>query len=492
MGKAKMFAVKAVFSLCAFGLTFLTAGVVPELRAMTETEFDRLVKLEGVYQKDMNYNVIINGYGTGLRPPDELQWQQLFRKSAVLDLSAAASSALPVSHDNSATIWFPPIGDQGAEGSCVAWSTAYYTKTFQEAIERNRDLSGATWEGSSPGYPAVAYQDLIFSPDFVYHQVCNGEDNGSYYSDNMNLIRNIGCSSWEKMPYDPTQQISWPDESAWRQAPLYRSATGYGWIWTDTDAGIDDLKAWIADYNLATISVDAYQYSSLSSEDLWTTDQYSNPSRNHANTVVGYDDDFGPYNENGEIRYGAFKVANSWGTEDWDNNNDGFYHISYACMKQWVEYVFASIDLVDYNPQLLAVVNVQHDQRGKCELEFGVGESSSPDTVKNMQQDYMLHGGQHPFPSNNMVIDISEFLPYMNGTEDNFYFSVFDSTAITGQLNTFSIELYDDYLSGILTGEYHSTDTPLPDGGIKFSICPDQYRINGYSRYHRVPAGFIP
>ncbi|MDZ7821940.1 MAG: hypothetical protein U5N26_09070 [Candidatus Marinimicrobia bacterium] len=61
-----------------------------------------------------------------------------------------------------------------------------------------------------------------------------------------------------------------------------------------TDAGLDDLKWWLSEKDLAIISVDAYKYEYMTAEDLWTTDQYSSPSRNHANTVVGYDDSYGP------------------------------------------------------------------------------------------------------------------------------------------------------------------------------------------------------
>ncbi len=447
--------------MCVFCLTFASADVTREFRAMTESEFNRLVEREGVYQPDVNYNVIVNGFGTGLRPPRETEWRELSQRSVILDLPATMSSTVPTSHDNSATVWFPPVGNQGAEGSCVSWATAYYTKTFQEAFEHNRDLSGALWEGSATGYPSPAYQDLIFSPDFIYHQVCDGEDNGSYYSDNLNLMNYIGCCSWEKMPYDPTQQTVWPSEPAWRQAPLYRSDTGYGWIWTDTDTGLDDLKWWLSENNLAIISVDAYKYEYLTAEDLWTTDQYSSPSRNHANTVVGYDDSYGPYSEGGEQRYGAFKVVNSWGTEEWDNNNDGFYYISYECMKQWIEYVFAYVDLIGYQPQLLAVFSIQHDQRGRCELAFGIEESPGTYFTKNMSRDFTLHGGDHPFPENNMVIDISEFLPYGSGAGDNLYLSVCDSGSTTGWINAFSVEFYDDYLSGSPVQTWHSSDIPL-------------------------------
>ena len=49
---------------------------------------------------------------------------------------------VPSSWDNSATNWFPPIGNQGSEGSCVSWACGYYTKTFQEAKEHNWNLFG--------------------------------------------------------------------------------------------------------------------------------------------------------------------------------------------------------------------------------------------------------------------------------------------------------------------------------------------------------------
>ena len=52
----------------------------------------------------------------------------------------------------------------------------------------------------------------------------------------------------------------------------------------------------------------------MTTEDLWTLNNYNPTSTNHANTIVGYDDNYGPYTESGNPNtYGAFKVANSWG-----------------------------------------------------------------------------------------------------------------------------------------------------------------------------------
>lgn len=85
-------------------------------------------------------------------------------------------------------------------------------------------------------------------------------------------------------------------------------------MYVDTDEKLQELKQLLADSNLAIISINADYYNQLTDEDLWTLDNYNPDSRNHANTVVGYDDNYGPYEENGNPNtYGAFKVANSWG-----------------------------------------------------------------------------------------------------------------------------------------------------------------------------------
>lgn len=429
-------------------------------RKMTQQEFYKLKQKEGVYEKGKNYNITINGYGTGLRPPTEEEWQKIRIMQVLID--GYKDGTIPVVHDNSSLKWFPPVGNQDGEGSCVSWACGYYTKTFQEAKEHNWDLSSCVWEGGYYGYPSSAYQGKIFSPDFIYHQVNNGVDNGSWYSDNMNLLENIGCCSWDKMPYNPQDTTSWPGEEAWREAPLYRSQSGYGYMWVNSDAGIEDLKQLLADTNLAVISVDEGQYSNMTSNDLWNIDNYTEPNTNHANTVVGYDDNYGPYTEDGETRYGAFKVVNSWGKGSWENVDDGFYYISYECMKQRIEYIFYYENLVDYTPEMIAVFNLSHNYRGECDLSFGIGETSLPDATKKLNDDYYCNGGNWPFPANNMAIDITEFVPCMSESYDQFYIYVYDSSsAETGVINSFSVEIYEDYQSGIPSAIYSSSETPV-------------------------------
>jgi C1A family cysteine protease len=137
----------------------------------------------------------------------------------------------------------------------------------------------------------VSYQDRILSPDFIYHQINDGYDQGSAYQDAMKLISNIGVSSWKEMPYNPSDSKTWPSESAWREAPRYRSHTNVMRVLrVENDQDIQTLKSYINAGYLVSISVDAYKYNYLTANDVWNSNNYTYPNTNHANTIVGYDD----------------------------------------------------------------------------------------------------------------------------------------------------------------------------------------------------------
>ncbi len=245
----------------------------------------------GVYEEGRDYNEIINGYGTGLRPPSAEEWEEIANSWYEMK-PFGLQETLPVSLDHSSSVHFPPIGNQGSEGSCVAFSVGYYTATFYEARDRSWDLSGAQWVGGYYGAPTVSYQDRILSPDFIYHQINKGSASaGSAYQDAIKLISNTGVSSWKEMPYNPNDSKTWPSESAWREAPRYRSHTDVMRVLrVENDQDIQTLKSYINAGYLVSISIDAYKYANLSPSDVWNSTNYTNPNTNHANTIVGYDD----------------------------------------------------------------------------------------------------------------------------------------------------------------------------------------------------------
>ena len=408
---------------------------------ITPLELIALESKIGVYLEGQNYSQIIDGHGTGLRPPTEQEWTEIAtRLSSVGSVSPQLS--LPSSVDQSTKPWFPPIGNQGSQGSCVAWSVGYYVKTFQEAQEHGWSVSNASWQTGSPGYPTQAYQSKIMSPAFIYNLQNGGYDNGLTISGAINLICSIGACSWEKMPYMQSDYTTWPSEDAWSEAPLYRSQSGsYQYMDLTSDQGIANLKSWLASGHLASIGVDGNKFSMLTTADVWTVNNYVNPSENHANTIVGYDDNI-VYTENGVLRYGAFKVANSWGVGGWEHVPDGFYWISYAAMKQPVGYCLVYNDVIGYKPQLAATVSITHAKRGECSIEVGLGDPNAPIITKDFTEFDCIAGGSFPFCQNDILLDITEFKNYApNVYNQSFFLRVYDGgTSTTGTINRFSIE----------------------------------------------------
>lgn len=409
---------------------------------ITSSDLARLKSIIGSSLDGENYNQLIDGHGTGLQAPSDEQWAKIADSAYVIDtISLKAATALPSAVDQSSESWFPPIGNQDGQGSCVAWAVGYYVKTFQEAKEHEWDLSEASWEGGYYGHPSLAYQDKIISPSFVYNLINNGVDGGSSFYDAINLVCSVGACSWRKMSYDPSDCTSWPSEEAWREAPFYRgnSSSGYEYMWLSNDEDLTSLKNWIASGHLATIAVDAYQYSQLTDEDVWTLDNYESPSENHANTIVGYDDSI-EYTEEGAVRHGAFKIANSWGLGGWENVRDGCYWISYEAMKQRVEYCMFYHDMVDYRPELLATFRMDHSKRGECRTTVGMGNKDNP--IQTKRFDDYINGGDEPFCPNDIVFDITEFKDSMTDVHDQpFFLRVNDrGSASTGSITKFAID----------------------------------------------------
>ncbi len=436
---------------------------------ITEQEVSAMRERYGVAEEGRDYNVIIDGHGTGLRPPTEEEWARMVGSTLIVDRvsalapeggeAAGGGPGQPPSVDWIGSQYLPPIGNQDGEGSCTAWAVGYYTKTFQEAQEHGWDFSGADWVGGYYGEPTPAYQDQIFSPDFLYHLINLGMDIGSWAFEAIGVINDIGAATWSTMPYDPADHSTWPSEAAWREAPLYRG-DGTGTHYLDLTSSLDGLKNLLAGGNLAQISVDA-DYIGDSIE-VSTTDNYGylGVSTNHCVTVVGYDDAF-EYTEEGETRQGAFKILNSWG-DDW--NDDGWWWMSYETMMEYVEEASYFNDAVGYEPEVVAVFNIDHEVRGDTVLYFGTGDPGSPTSEKafwyGWDSDATWDG--IPYPSHDIVVDITELTHDIdNGTM--FYMGFSDTlwSDATGTLESFTIEAYSDYAGDVLIGSWSSDDTPL-------------------------------
>ena len=117
---------------------------------------------------------------------------------ATIEIESFAISRLPPSVDLSGN--FPAPGNQGQQGSCVGWATAYALKSYQERVEEGWAFSPRT----------------RFSPAWVYNQIkepgpcfdgnpADPYDCGSHIDKALELIIERGAATESAMPYDPAE-----------------------------------------------------------------------------------------------------------------------------------------------------------------------------------------------------------------------------------------------------------------------------------------------
>lgn len=490
-----------------FGVQVVVATEIPDIQPVgvdfqvrivehriTAFETEKLKRIVGVLGKGGNFTQIIEGIG--LRPPTEEEWAEVVGEAYVVEnILINPPEELPSSVDYTKSPWFPPIGEQGPEASCVCWALGYYMKTFQEAKEHGWNLTGAEWvvEGDY-GHPTEAYQDRIFSPAFIYNQINGGVDGGCWDVDAINLICSVGVCSWKKMPYDPENSTSWPSEEAWREAPLYRgNSSGVEWIDLNATEGLLNLKNWISSGHLACIAVGSGKFPYLTSDDFWTLDNYVSPILTHENTIVGYDDNIN-YTEEGELRHGAFKIANSygvgkrWNNRTWEKDPDGCYWISYEAMKQVVQWVEFYRDRIGYDPKLMASFRIDHPIRGQCDIKFGIGNRNAPIQTK-MLADWYLGGGNHPFCSNSIVLDITEFEAAVPSViNQSFFMEVYDRVE---PVHSGTHGWYSDRENKLWSRLNQTFDIPETGATLKFwsSYSIEENWDYGYVEVHNLDTG---
>lgn len=267
-------------------------------------------------------------FGTGYIPPTKEELDGFLRLNTDT-MSVARSSFngmnIPLSVDNSQHSYFPPIGDQGQEGSCAAFSVGYYIQTYIEGKERGWDFSGTSWDNNATSTNGAGAPDSnldkIFSPDFLYHQINGGDDNGSNQAYAMQLVLQQGGATWSTMPYSDSDVTSWPSEEAWREAPQYRGNQFGNLYWDDFNCGffvirdnndIQMLKSLLASGYIVSTAIDSVTFlggtypdyagggeasSALSAQDVvasgtrfktYTSDGETYTYIDHAQTIVGY------------------------------------------------------------------------------------------------------------------------------------------------------------------------------------------------------------
>lgn len=431
-------------------------NIVIDHHKITPEELTELKNQIGVYNGTQNTT-----NETGIIPPTEEDWDKYANYLYTVVNISMKNLSLPYVWDNSELDYFPPIGDQ-AGGSCACWSSVYYTKTFQEAKEHGWNVHDGDFNGMY-GNPDDA--DKIFSPYFVFNQINDGTK-GSSTLDAVDLMSNVGACSWENMPPKKVNGSNcdydysiWPNETAYRQAPIYRcESTEYSMPLTD-DSDINSLKALLYSENLSTFTIDDADILNNLDDEVLTLDNYDETGdlTAHSVTIVGYDDNISYTENNNSNTKGAIKIANSW-NDNW--NDDGFAYISYGFVKEKIDTCQWYTNRYNYTPDLVAVFQMDHAKRGECEITIGLGSNNSSVFTKYLPQ----NGGSYPFSNFKTIIDITEFNDTIETPNSwDFFLKVNDKsdTDTTGNITYFSIEYYKNYSNSTMYGCTVSNDPPV-------------------------------
>jgi len=202
----------------------------------------------------------------------------------------------------SLTLNTPAVGDQGSEGSCVAWGTTYAGRSI-------------AWQA---GHPASWSQSVnIFSPEYVYNQIkVSTCASGSYVTSGLDLLKSQGVCTWKSMPYTNGTCSVLPSATQKAEAANYKIA-GYSRV-TITAASIKAQLNLGKPVIVAGSVNNAFMYLANGA----VLGSFKRPSLGgHCYCVVGYDD----------VK-GAFKFQNSWGTT-WASS--GFGWIAYNNVGSW-------------------------------------------------------------------------------------------------------------------------------------------------------------
>lgn len=257
--------------------------------------------------------------------PDE------FNKASVYEGLEDDNTRNPLPEAVSLLRYAPARGDQGQQGSCVAWSSAYAARTILEA--------------SSSG---VDPDQIKFSPSFMYNQIGLDNCQGSYIQRAMEQMSRQGALPLNEFPYNDQECTRTPNSSQIQQASRYK-IHGFTRLTNGDNMSINvrSIKEHLAKDAPVVIGMMVGQsfMGDMMGKELWQPqgmDASQVGMGGHAMCVIGYDDrKFG----------GAFQIMNSWGPQ-W--GKDGIGWVRYGDFRNYVREAYG----IDRLPKSGSLANV--------------------------------------------------------------------------------------------------------------------------------------
>ncbi|MCL2072733.1 MAG: C1 family peptidase [Marinilabiliaceae bacterium] len=223
---------------------------------------------------------------------------------------------------------FPPIGDQGQYGTCVAWAVGYGHKTALDGIDK-----GWTQSQLASTSNQISPKDLWFGiPDNKKGASCNGTNFEPAYD----ALISKGAASLSSVPYSSLGNCNGTATgSSSNKLANYRKIAS-----ETTGLDVANFKGYL---NAGRpISIGARlgdRFMGWNSASVISSDTYNDPGMQHAYhamVLVGYDDD-----------KNAFRVRNSWGPR-WGDDGSIWVDYDFFCSKGGKEFCFAAF--VAQNP----------------------------------------------------------------------------------------------------------------------------------------------
>ncbi len=258
----------------------------------TDEEGDPVI--ENVENVDIHQLGIGGGYCYGYSEPD----------ADIAEIEIDITAILPSEYDISE--FLPEVGSQGSQGSCVAWATGYYLKSYQENYESVQN--------------GILNSDFKLSPAYIYNQIkVAGCDGGSAIQDALDTIKSQGIVDLNIMPYNQNECDTQPNEL---QKVLAQPNKIDNYFYFDMDLVYEHTKASLLNGQpvVIAITIDRDYFGARDENGIYMYRKFKNPAGGHAMLVVGYSDEMN-----------AFKVVNSWG-KSW--GNDGFVWIDYKAFQE--------------------------------------------------------------------------------------------------------------------------------------------------------------
>lgn len=224
----------------------------------------------------------------------------------------------------------PDRGDQGQQGSCVAWSSAYAAQTILFSAATHADPN-----------------QLRFSPSYLYNQIRLDNCQGSYVQRAMEAMSQNGGVPLSQYAYNDQDCEREPNSSQIRQGQQFR-IHGFTRLTNDNEEinprAIKEHLAKDAPVVIGMMVGQSFMQDMMGQE-LWEPsgmDESGMGMGGHAMCVIGYDDKkFG----------GAFQIMNSW-TPKWGNN--GIAWVKYGDFKNYVREAYG----LDPLPKTDQVANI--------------------------------------------------------------------------------------------------------------------------------------